>query len=244
MESTYHLDTSIIELGNEILTHTKGGEVIRTLSIKKKDGKNYYFTTEELEPNSAKYLTTERTYKNKIFYNHKLSILTRTKINDKGETYTDSIIDNLNKFKDNLVNKIKYIIKIPEYQNQFKYNCITNTSYGGKLMNIIEYEGNIYDFDVMNTNTILKNCKCKFLIQAIAIVITSDNVYLKLRVSRIIPNDFSNIIDNQTKINIFNAIYSKTIESIENLDKLNSFSVKNKYHSKKDIKDELKSILC
>lgn len=258
LDTLDNLNSSNIELGNVYLTYNKKS-VIRNIPIQC-NNKNYYFRIRNLNPESIR-----------LIYKNNIPLLV---FNNNQDCYND-YISKLSEFKQKLINKIVCIMNVPDIDNKNKdkiyfnlniskhnnrdktnINNDVNNDVNNKVNNniqfnnIIEYENNKCNLDEYNLNYILKNCQYDIMVQAITLVLTDYNTYIKYRISRIYPkniNELSNTkyFSEYNKINIMNSLYASTITNMENINKLNNPIIDPpKYVNKKQIQNELKKICC
>lgn len=219
-----------IKLGDEYNSHNNG-QLTRIIPITTCEDKAFYFTTSELINDDILCIHSKKPYEDYKF------MLVDSNININNSI---SLINELNNFKENLINKLKYIIKIPEYKNQIKYSLKVN-KHQNILTNILEYNNKLVSLPFDIVKNIIKYTKYKLLIHIISLSITHNNVYLNLRVSRIIPDSIDNLHTND-KVYIYNIINSTIVNNYQNIIELNNVYIK-KYKSINKIKSELYRLL-
>jgi hypothetical protein len=167
------------------------------------------------------------------------------KDNDKEkETDINILIDKFNIFKRGITNRIKYIMKIPNYEDSNVYYSKTEIIYVDKtkkLKNIIEYDDIINNLHCDDVNTILSKCRCKFLFHISSIKISDTDVMLGLKLVRIYPEtlDILNIIEKTYILNQIKGANFNASEFYNGLD----IHTKTKQKSKKIVVDELKRLI-
>jgi hypothetical protein len=228
------LKLSDVTFGNDYNVHnSNNGKLTHIVPIKTLDNKYMYFTTSEISTNDLICVNYKKPYN---VYRIKLVIDLLNRIN----TNSEILINQLNQFKDDIVSKLKYMIRIPEYKNQLEYSLKVNT-YNNMITDIIQYNNKSISIPYHILKNIIKTQKYKLLVHIQSIGITHDNVYLNLRMSRIII-DTLDTLNTSDKIYIYNTINSNSISNIKKLLELNKIYVKT-YKSKKTIKNELYKLL-
>ena len=252
------LDGNDVNLEQTQIKHSKTTKnIIRAVPIKNRDNNGFYFLSEQLKPNSIKYSTKKYNNTNYdttyLFFNKHINkeIIENNKeiIEDKKEVEEnkeiDNLIDNLNNFKQTIINKIKYIMKIPKLENsQYSYNCIVDSTYvkNEKMFkNILEYQKMVTDLSIGDINLILKYCSCKYLFHILSMDITDNNIKLSIKIDKIYPEtlDVLNDIDSLRITDQLNKY------SLVNMIKYNDLNiiVTNKIQNKKDVAEELRGLL-
>jgi hypothetical protein len=251
------LDPSTVSI-KDVRVHHESNELRRTVPIKNKEGKNYYVMTEYLEPDSVVCRSTMRKSLNNRDYLHYTFSLRRQKQNENKIIKDDStdiseklikdnvqkLFENLNAFKRGLTNRIKYLMKIPEYSDDLSVSMTARTiKIKNTLLfnNIIEYNGLKNNFGFGHLKQIIKFCKNKLLIRIDGLEITAKNVYLNITLFRVYPESID-VLDSTTKLALLETLNT---ESVKNMEKYNDFNhiVKGRSSRKHFVKDELVRLL-
>ena len=228
------LKLSDVTFGNDYNVHnSNNGKLTHIVPIKTLDNKSMYFTTSELSTNDLICVNYKKPYN---VYRVKLIIDFLNRINNNSEI----LINQLNKFKDDIIGKLKYMVKIHDYKNEPEYSLKINT-YNSMITDIIQYDNKSISIPYHILKNIIKTQKYKLLIHIHSLGITHNNVYLNLRLSRIII-DTLDTLNTSDKIYIYNNINSNSISNIKKFLELNKIYVKT-YKSKKTIKNELYKLL-
>lgn len=156
-------------------------------------------------------------------------------------------LNNLNKFKSSIIDKIKYITTIPISDikdNKTRFTINTHKDIDNKyiLKDFLHYDNCKTSISVKLLKIILSKCECKLLIKIKGLLLTSKHTYLKLQIMKIYPESIDNL-DIIHKTKILKLLHSKIYENINSLKKIGRYTIK-KYSSKKNVKDELVSLLC
>lgn len=219
------IDASKITIENEIIYHVNN-KMIRKFPISNMNRKKYYYFTDIFSPGSFVCRKSLNTHYKISIHNDQISFISK-----------------LNNFKADLIDRIKYRVHVSKIVPQSSYHMIVNKiNNSNYLKNIICYQNNIIHCDADTVREIFKVCRCKLLVQIIALVIYPDNAFLELRVSRVYPESLDEL-DIATKTKITNLLYAKTISNIGNLKNLENIKL-SRYVDKKTIKNELEHILC
>lgn len=221
-----------IILGNEYTIHNNG-KLVRIVPIHTNENKSFYFTTSELTNCDLLCKYYKHPYEDYRF------VIINNSMNNNNNTCI-SLVNQLNIFKNDIINKLKYIIKIPTNNEQKEYSLKVNRK-KHIINNILQYNNKSVNLPFDIVKNIIKYTKYKLLIHIISLNITHNNIYLNLRISRIIPNSIDNLHTND-KIFIYNIINSNLLNNYQNIVELNNVYVNN-YKSKNTIKNELYNLL-
>ncbi len=231
-------DLSNIKIGSEVLKYDKNKQVIRIISLIDLKNKNLYFKTNYY--NEGELCVSGRYVKPNEKMNMFLNVEKRNDLAPGLITVQD-----LNKLKSDLINKFKHIINIPDAsfdpQTMYIFGAYINES--EKISQILEYKDKTSDISVKHIPSILRNCKCAVNIHLKSMIITSTGLHLQLRLVRIYPEDINSITDAVELNNVYNDINSKTIYNISKIKELSTLKINRSYHTKGDVKDQLKTIL-
>lgn len=164
-----------------------------------------------------------------------------------GETTDNNskiLIQKINAFKRGLVNRIKYLMKIPDYDdgNTISMSAKTIKLNGSVLLsNIIEYQNMKNNFCFENLKKVFRHCRCKLLLRIDEIIITLKSVYLKINIVRVYPENID-VLDSTTKLTLLECLNTDTIKRMEKYSEMNHIN-KQRPSTKKEIRDELFKLL-
>lgn len=263
------LDSAVTKLHDVVLRHAKD-RFDRLVPITTSDDKGYYFMTNPLEPKTVFCSTKEIIGKNgKRSYINGFTLRTpklsetvnddglkdkdndyasnsdshdegqySAKCNDKQESKI--LIDRLSAFQKGLIERLKHMMLIPQYNDKKSFNLRINTiklDNTIKYKNIIEYQNkrNNFSFDIVNQ--VLMKCRCRLLLKINYLKITNTTTILNIRIVRIMPNDLDNL-SMSTRINVIselNYISSRNAEKYNDLNSIPKFKVTSKAEVKKDL---------
>ena len=226
------LKASNITFGNDYTIHNNG-KLTHIVPIKKINNISMYFTTPELSQHDLLCIHYKKPYD---VYRAKIVTDSLNRVNNNSEI----LINQLNKFKDDIVNKLKYITKLPNYENQIDYSFKINKN-NTTIPNILQYNNKSINISYNILKNIIKHTKYKLLIHIQSLSITHNNVYLNLRISRIIIDSFDSL-NTSDKVYINNIINSNSINNNNKIIELNRVYIKN-YKSIKSIKHDLYKLL-
>jgi hypothetical protein len=241
---TEDLDPNTVTIHN-IIIRNDSKDLKRILPIKNKNDKKYYVITETLEPQSVLGKSVFRT-KSDTKYIQYIFSLKYPEVNSQIDTMTNShaLLEKLNKFKRGITNRMKYLMKIPEFSDKSNISMLAKTIYLNDsiiLSNIIEYKGMRNNFSFGHLKQILKVCRYKLLIRIDGLDISDKDVYLQATLVRVYPENID-ALDSMTKITMLESLNTSSMKNMQRYSELNHIE-KNKRTSKKNVKSELTKLL-
>lgn len=255
-------------ISNDIILHDViikhiNKNIIRIIPISDNDNRNYYYMTDFLEPKTLNCKNNIiQTLDNKKYAKINFYIRKKNNINDEecnndvnlddkinGDEFknndADLLIDRINIFEKEIINKIKCIMKIPAYDdNKIIHYLHVDTIYidkEKKLRNIIEYQGKKNNLQYLDTTIILTNCRCKFLFHIQSIHIFENKIKSNIKLIRIFPESLDNLKIND-KIRILEQINKSIFINLSIFNDLNVIPQTRRL-SKKTVNEQLKKLV-
>jgi hypothetical protein len=237
------------------------------IDIKSTDDKNFYYTSDYLEPGSIMLFNTTINYTSeydnkpgsfkkpvlllrlptsKYLSKKSLGEYTSDEIKHNYKT-TDELIKNIQDVTKELIERLSLIMKVKQYteRSAIKLNIeqINSKSNAGRIKNIIELNGKTYSIGVNNLLNVLDSCQCKIVIHISCIYSTENGNVLDIRLMKIIPKNLDKMSFFNKKM-LFDEFNENTNNSFAQLKHFESFDISNKVTiSKKSINNKLKKIL-
>lgn len=260
-----NLDPATVMI-KDVTLHHEEKKLKMTVPIKNNHGKNYYVTTECLDPGSIIGKSTLRRNHNEKEYVHNTFVLNKKpnthvengenpsenpnenpngnliKITDTNHSHM--LFDKLNTFKRSITNRIKYMMKIPEYLDNAPISLAVKTiklADSILLSNIIEYNGMRNNFSFGHLKQVFRLCKCRLLIRIDGLDITNKNVYLKIVLIRVYPENID-VLDSSTKVALLECLNTESMKNMRRYCDLNQVSYERRY-GKHRVKNELVNLL-
>lgn len=201
----------------------------------------YYIMTELLQANSIQCYTKEITAKSGNKFTSNVFRL----IGTNNSTNAEQLVNNLNTFIKGVAERLKYMMKIPQYKEKTSFYFTVNTIKINnciKYRNIVEIDNNKNNLELAELKEILTKCNYKLLIKINYLLITATSVILNARIVRVIPESLDPLF-GMTKINVLNEFNKK---SKNNVNKYNEIicSADTTCLSKKQVNNELKKLFC
>jgi hypothetical protein len=243
---------------HDVIFKTVGSNVHRIIPLSNNENKNYYFMTDFFDPGYVR-CNIKTSHICDIFTGQKYNV--NFTLNDKSYddrkketddnnnndiiTQTRNTINRLNSFKKGLIDRIKFLMQVPEnLSDQSMYYMNVNMIKIGndkKLRNIIEYNDVINNMSVSSMITILKYCRCKLLFQINSLDLLQKGAYLNIRLVRVYP-EIIDLIPDDKKMYVLSELSSSNIRSIVHNNTMHSIAKTNPV-SKYCVRDELKRLL-
>jgi len=247
--------------------YKKGTNNVTTIiDIKNNNDKNYYYTSDYLEPGSISLInkTIEYTsnYDNKqSSFNKQVLILrmptskhlsrkslgdyTNEELTQKYKTTSD-LIKNINDVSKELSERLALIMKVSEHKetNTIKFNIDQiKLKSGNKYKNIFELNGKVYSISSNSLINVLDSCQCKIMIHISSIYSTQNGNIFDIRLLRVVPKNIDNMPFLNKKM-LFDEFNENTNNNFSQLKRFESFDVSDKvFISKKTINNKIKKIL-
>lgn len=225
-----NLDYNNVTLNNMIIK-SQNSVTRRFIPITSDDNKGYYVLIENLDPSSVFCSSKDITYicpysgkeKTNKIYNFNLR-----NVNDVNKNISnDNIIDKLNNFRKGIMNRLKYITMLPNYDDNKYYGVkINSIRINNKLLykNIIEYDGNKNNFSFNIIRNVLINCNCKLLLKINYLIISPTDTTLDIRIVRIYPESLDTL-ENDTQIMILDTLHERTNKNFNSILKIESENI-------------------
>jgi hypothetical protein len=230
-------------IADDVVIHdiisTHHAKLTQIIPISNSINKNYYYKTKLLEPNSVCCRFRDN-QQNGIAY--KQYYFTFNNIKNSDELL--ELIQKLNKFKHGITDRMKYMMKIPEYDehdnNMYNINAdMITINKERKFRNILQIKEDKNNIDPYSVMEVLKACKCEFLFHIKSVLVSENIVKLSMRMVRIYPESLDTL-NGKTKIVIVRQLNNSFVPNVS-LDDLNNIRT-NKMARKQEVKDELKKM--
>jgi hypothetical protein len=156
----------------------------------------------------------------------------------------DILLQNINAFRKGITDRIRYIVKIPEYKDSNVYGLHPSTiKLNDKILykNIIQFQNKKNNFDFYTVRDVLRLCRCKLLLRVSHFTVTDTNVYVYIRLVRIYPESLDEL-QSKTKLKVLSELNSQHSKNFEKYNMLSEMK-QVKYTPKTVVKTELKKIL-
>lgn len=232
-----NLDPSNVVIHDVELRHV-GDRVQRFIRLTAKNDKAYYVMTDYLNPRSSvRFALTKKDPDTGL--NTKNSCYLRS---DSGNP--ENIVDKMNNFVRGILERIRYIMKIPEFVDKHSYTLILPSikiNNSVKYRNIIEFQDKKNNFSPLYVARVINSCRCKFLFKIEGLIFVDDKVMLDIKLIRIFPLSLDPL-NTDHRLNVIRELNRSTSQTIESFNNL-MYSTDVTGISKKQAKDEIKNIL-
>jgi hypothetical protein len=228
-----------INLGDiEVVSNTDKGGLVRYVPISRKDnGMNMYVVMDSMK--NQLYLK-----ENKIRYPSGKSYTkytARVKPDEEGgenqrpeNPKKQYMVDVFNAVRRSLIKDLRGYIKVPDVEDQKEYRMSVRHKFD-KIYNILSYDNRIFSLKKGLTSHILRDCRQRYIICLQGMKITSDRVYIIMRLCRTVVDKeiVSQLRFHNTQLRISKVVNSRVKKNIDKLRKTEGINLKRRRYVRK-----------